>query len=71
MSKFALSRWVPKGLVQSAKAEPLPPSASPDPRAPCLVVVDDSDSMQGAKIEQLNTGLGEFAAFIKTERSPW
>jgi uncharacterized protein YegL len=68
MSKFALSRWVPKGMVPFTKAkQPLPPSASPDPRAPCVVVVDDSASMEGGKIEQLNAGVAEFAAFIRTD----
>ena len=34
---------------------------NPEPRCACLLLLDTSGSMQGAKIEQLNAGLKEFA----------
>jgi uncharacterized protein YegL len=36
---------------------------NPEPRVPCVLVVDTSASMQGAKIDELNKGL----AFYKQE----
>ncbi len=36
-------------------------ASNPEPRCPCIILVDKSDSMQGKAIEELNTGLAAFA----------
>jgi uncharacterized protein YegL len=38
---------------------------NPEPRCACLLLLDTSGSMQGAKIDQLNAGLGEFARQLR------
>ena len=40
---------------------------NPEPRCPCVLVVDVSSSMEGNKIEQLNEGLAAFARELKTD----
>ena len=40
---------------------------NPEPRCPCVLLVDVSSSMYGDKIEQLNDGLGAFSRHIKTD----
>lgn len=47
---------------------PVPPTASPDPRVPCVLVVDKSSSMAGEKIAQLNAGLAAFEKFLKADK---
>jgi uncharacterized protein YegL len=37
------------------------------PRLPCVLIVDGSDSMQGARIDQLNEGLKLFAEELKKD----
>lgn len=34
---------------------------NPEPRCPCLLLLDTSSSMQGRRIEELNVGLSQFA----------
>ena len=38
---------------------------NPEPRCPCVLVVDVSSSMEGDKIEQLNNGIAAFARELK------
>ena len=38
---------------------------NPEPRCPCVLVVDVSSSMEGDKIEQLNNGIVAFARELK------
>jgi len=38
---------------------------NPEPRCACLLLLDSSGSMRGAKIAQLNAGLGEFARQLR------
>ena len=38
---------------------------NPEPRCACLLLLDTSGSMKGAKIEQLNAGLNEFARQLR------
>lgn len=40
---------------------------NPEPRCPCLLLLDTSGSMQGAPIEELNAGLRAFAADLKAD----
>jgi len=40
---------------------------NPEPRCACLLLLDTSGSMQGAKIEQLNAGLNEFARQLRSD----
>ena len=40
---------------------------NPEPRCPCVLVVDVSSSMEGGKIEQLNEGIAAFARELKTD----
>lgn len=40
---------------------------NPEPRCACLLLLDTSGSMQGAKIEQLNAGLKEFARQLRSD----
>jgi len=40
---------------------------NPEPRCACLLLLDTSGSMQGAKIEQLNAGLNEFARQLRAD----
>lgn len=47
---------------------PIPPTASPDPRVPCVIVLDKSGSMAGDKIDQLNAAMGAFGEFLKSDK---
>jgi uncharacterized protein YegL len=38
---------------------------NPEPRCPCLLLLDTSGSMRGAKIAQLNEGLNQFARQLR------
>jgi uncharacterized protein YegL len=40
---------------------------NPEPRCACLLLLDTSGSMKGAKIEQLNEGLGQFARQLRAD----
>ena len=40
---------------------------NPEPRCPCVLVVDVSSSMEGDKIERLNDGIAKFARELKTD----
>ena len=40
---------------------------NPEPRCPCVLVVDVSSSMYGAKIDQLNRGIVTFAQELKSD----
>ncbi len=40
---------------------------NPEPRCPCVLVVDVSSSMEGDKIEQLNEGITTFAQELRTD----
>ena len=40
---------------------------NPEPRCPCVLVVDVSSSMEGDKIEQLNKGIATFAQELKRD----
>ena len=40
---------------------------NPEPRCACLLLLDTSGSMQGAKIAQLNAGLNEFARQLRAD----
>lgn len=40
---------------------------NPEPRCPCVLVVDVSSSMEGDKIEQLNEGIATFAQELRTD----
>ena len=42
-------------------------AANPEPRCPCVLLLDTSGSMSGAKIEELNAGLRTFAAELKAD----
>jgi uncharacterized protein YegL len=50
---------VPFGDVQFAD--------NPEPRCPCVLVLDTSGSMAGAKISELNHGLAEFETAIRLD----
>ena len=41
---------------------------NPEPRCPCVLVVDVSSSMEGDKIEQLNNGIATFARELKNDQ---
>ena len=40
---------------------------NPEPRCPCVLVVDVSSSMEGDKIERLNDGIAKFAQELKID----
>ena len=40
---------------------------NPEPRCPCVLLLDTSGSMRGAKIEELNAGLRAFAEELKSD----
>src|ERR1700730_15371114 len=40
---------------------------NPEPRCPCLLLLDNSGSMAGNKIAQLNAGLAEFDRKLKAD----
>jgi uncharacterized protein YegL len=42
-------------------------AANPEPRCPCVLLLDTSGSMSGAKIDELNAGLRTFAAELKAD----
>jgi uncharacterized protein YegL len=42
-------------------------AANPEPRCPCVLLLDTSGSMSGTKIEELNAGLRTFAAELKAD----
>lgn len=68
MSQLALAKWLPPALVPVARPKPKPPSASPNPRVPCVVVLDCSTSMAGDPIAQVNAGTAELARHLKSDR---
>ncbi len=41
---------------------------NPEPRCPCVLLLDTSASMAGTKIDQLNVGLAEFQKSIKEDQ---
>ena len=41
---------------------------NPEPRCPCVLVVDVSGSMYGARMDQLNSGIATFAEELKTDQ---
>ena len=41
---------------------------NPEPRCPCVLVVDVSSSMYGAKMDQLNSGMVTFAQELKADQ---
>jgi uncharacterized protein YegL len=68
VSQLALARWIPPSLRSRTEERPKPPSASPNAKVPCVVVLDDSTSMHGEPIAQLNAGVAEFARALKSDR---
>ena len=40
---------------------------NPEPRCPCVLLIDVSNSMQGNKMEQLNNGIATFAQELKSD----
>ncbi len=42
--------------------------SNPDPRCPCLLLLDTSGSMQGSRIEELNRGLQTFQEHIQQDQ---
>ena len=40
---------------------------NPEPRCPCLLLLDTSSSMRGEKIAQLNAGLGMFSEQLRAD----
>jgi len=40
---------------------------NPEPRCACLLLLDTSGSMQGAKIAQLNAGLADFGRQLRAD----
>lgn len=42
-------------------------AANPEPRCPCVLLLDTSGSMEGAKIEQVNAGLAAFHQALQTD----
>jgi len=40
---------------------------NPEPRCPCLLLLDTSESMRGEKIRELNAGLAEFALQLRAD----
>lgn len=70
MSQLALTRWVPPAMrhlwKERSKHKPL--SASPNPRAGCVAVLDDSSSMHGDPIAELNAGMAECARVVKSDK---
>ena len=42
-------------------------AGNPEPRCPCVLLLDTSGSMSGAKIEELNTGLKTFAEELQSD----
>jgi uncharacterized protein YegL len=54
-------------LTKALAPLPVPPTASPDPRVPCDIVVDKS-SMAGDKIAQFNAALAAFDEFVKSDK---
>src|SRR5271169_6334280 len=44
-----------------------PFAENPEPRCPCLLLLDTSGSMMGEKIAQLNAGLQEFEQQLKAD----
>lgn len=47
---------------------PVPPTKSPDPRVPCVIVLDKSSSMAGDNIDQLNAAMAAFGEFVKADK---
>ena len=41
---------------------------NPEPRCPCVLLVDVSSSMYGAKMDQLNSGIATFAQELKADQ---
>ncbi len=41
---------------------------NPEPRCPCVLLIDVSNSMHGNKMEQLNNGIATFAQELKSDR---
>ena len=41
---------------------------NPEPRCPCVLLIDVSNSMDGDRIEQLNNGIATFARELKADR---
>jgi uncharacterized protein YegL len=40
---------------------------NPEPRCPCVILIDKSDSMQGGAIRELNEGMAAFASDLATD----
>jgi uncharacterized protein YegL len=40
---------------------------NPEPRCPCILLLDTSGSMSGAKIAELNSGLQAFAEELRSD----
>jgi uncharacterized protein YegL len=55
-------------LVPLPKTADARPTASPNPRVPCVVVRDGTASMAGPKIDQLNAGMRELARFVRSDK---
>jgi uncharacterized protein YegL len=55
-------------LVPLPRTRPAPPTASPNPRVACVLVLDTSSSMSGDGIAQLNAGVRRFARSVKSDR---
>lgn len=68
MSQFPVSEWLPPALLPALPPKPEPPSASPNPKVPCVVVLDCSTSMFGDPIAQVNAGTAELARALKSDR---
>jgi uncharacterized protein YegL len=51
---------------QRSQQQPL--SASPNPRVACVLALDNSSSMHGDPIAQVNAGVAEFVRFLKSDR---
>src|SRR5262245_61488283 len=65
MSENALA-LIDKRREHQRDAKPL--SKSPDARVACVCVLDCSTSMEGPKIQQLNSALSEFKACVLKDR---
>jgi uncharacterized protein YegL len=67
-TKDLVTKVMTKGLVPLPTTVQVRPTASPNPRLACLLVLDRSGSMDGDKIAQLNGGTKQFAKTLKADK---
>lgn len=58
---------IPEKLVPSDESAALGFSQNPEPRCPCVLLLDTSESMKGAPIEELNKGLRAFKEVLEQD----